>query len=157
MKLYEKSQAVKIFLKKDLSIFSYCPWKRSKSFWIFVSIFFQLNNDSNFWKLTSIVFPHYFYKCFQRVCKNDDKTRCWLIFKNWSYYSIKKNWNKDSENFCPFSIDNKKIIDRACFKKFLITFDFLLQFTQKISWIFCYWKSFRRITTLVTFFLIPIV
>ena len=61
------------------------------------------------------MFCDYFYKCFQRVCKNDDKTWCCIIFKNCSLYSIKKKFKQRFKNFCSFSIEGK--INKLCSSK----------------------------------------
>ena len=124
VKFSKKSWLVKFFWNKFCQLFSYCPGKRSQSFWIFVWIFFLLNEDCNFWKYSSIVFRHHFYKPFENICKNDDETRCWNIFKNCSFHSIKKKFKQRFKNFGSFSLDNKKIIDRTCFKKILTTSTF---------------------------------
>ena len=81
VKFSKKSWLVKCFWNKFCQLLSYCPGKRSQSFWIFVKNFFSLNEDWNFWKYSSIVFCHHFYKPFENICKNDDETRWWNIFK----------------------------------------------------------------------------
>ena len=92
MKLYEKLGIVKIFLKEKLicQLFSYCTWKKSKSFWIFVWIYFYWMKTAIFENKYSIMFCDHFYKSFENICKNYHKTWCCINFKNCSFYSIKK-------------------------------------------------------------------
>ena len=87
------------------------------------------------------MFRQHFYKSFQRVCKNEDESRCCVIFENCSLYhrSKKKKLNKDSKTFAPFFLDNNRQISWILFQKLLIIPDFLhkiiLEFsvTEKVS------------------------
>ena len=112
---------LKSFWIKVTQFFSYCPVKKCESFWIFVWIFFSLNEDFKFWVGRNNVFRHFFYKCFQTISKNGHKTRCWWKLKNGSLHSIKKKFNQRFKNVYTFLLDNKKRIVQRWFKTILTT------------------------------------
>ena len=112
---------LKSFWIKVAQFFSYCPVKKCESFWIFVWIFFSLNEDFKFWVGRNIVFRHFFYKCFQTISKNGHETRCWWKLKNGSLHSIKKKFNQRFKNVYTFLLDNKKRIVQRWFKTILTT------------------------------------
>ena len=72
----------------------------------------------------SFCFRHLFYKCFQTFSKKDDETRCCWKFKNWSLHWMKKKFKQRFKKFYTFLLDNKKRIDRSCFKTILTTPNF---------------------------------
>ena len=99
---YVKSQGwLKSFWKKIYQLFFYCPWKRSKSFWIFVFFFYWIKT-AIFQNNTASCFVIIFTNVFKGFVKLMTKHDAVLFWKIAVFIQLKKNSNKDSKTFAPF-------------------------------------------------------
>ena len=118
---------LKSFWSKIDQFFSYCPVKKCKSFWIFVSIFFHSMKTPNF------EFPS--ASCFVLISSSFLQMLS-NVFENWWQNTMlveiqklesslsEKKFKQRFKNFYTFLLDNKKRIDRSCFKTILTTPEF---------------------------------